>query len=474
MIDMRGDQAAVVAGLRAIIDPSYVIDSPDGMAPYLTDWRKRFTGSALCVVRPGSTAEVASIMRFASEGGLKIVPQGGNTGLVGGSVPLGAGDEIVLSLSRLNRIRETDTISDIMVVEAGVSLASVQNEATKEGRLFPLSLASEGSATIGGAISTNAGGTAVLAYGSMRDLVLGLEVVLADGQIWNGLSRLRKDNTGYDLKNLFIGSEGTLGIVTAAVVKLFPQPKSQTTAFCGLASTRDALEFLKLAKAEAGVALTTFELIPRLGLDLVLKHIPDTRDPLFFRHEWYVMAEFSSLTSEGADELAQRLILKAIDKAYVEDSVFAASLSQRDTFWRLRESLPEAQTLEGASIKHDISVPIDLIPQFIRDVSDELMGTVSGIRPFVFGHLGDGNLHFNLQAPEAANSSDYMARANEIHEIVYRHVVAMNGSISAEHGIGQVKRAQLAATKDPAALDLMRRLKKAIDPDNRLNPGKVI
>lgn len=474
MTENHAPADAVILGLRGLIGDAHVLDRADEMSPYLTDWRKRFTGSALCVVRPGSTADVSSVVQFAAQHGLAIVPQGGNTGLVGGSVPLGRGDEIILSLARMNTIREVDPRSDVMVVEAGVTLAAVQQAAETADRLFPLSLASEGTATIGGVIGTNAGGTAVLAYGNMRDLVLGLEVVLADGRIWNGLGKLRKDNTGYDLRNMFIGSEGTLGIVTAAVVKLFPAPKSRATCVCGLASPDDALAFLQIAKAAAGPSLTTFELIPRLGLDLVLKHIPNTRDPIFEEHAWYVLLEFSSQSSDGADTLAQAVMMEAVDKAYVEDGVFAVSLAQRDDFWRLRESLPEAQTREGYSVKHDISVPLDCLADLIAAVSAEAQTMIAGIRPLPFGHLGDGNLHFNFQSPEGTDGSDLKAHVGALHAMVYRHVLAMKGSISAEHGIGQVKRAQLAATKDPVALDLMRTLKAALDPDGRLNPGKVI
>jgi len=308
----------------------------------------------------------------------------------------------------------------------------------------------------------------------MRDLVLGLEVVFADGRIWNGLGKLRKDNTGYDLKNLFVGSEGTLGMVTAAVIKLFPAPKSRATAICGLASPEDALAFLTLAKAAGGSSLTTFEIIPRLGIELVLKHFTDTRDPLFNCHDWYVLIEFSSASTDGADEMAQSVILEGIDKAFIEDGVFATSIAQRDAFWELREYLPDAQTRDGQSIKHDISVPLASVPALIAAVIPEVEVLVPGIRPLPFGHLGDGNLHFNFQAPEGPDDPSYLERSSEVHAIVYRHVLAMAGSISAEHGIGQVKRAQLAETKDPVALELMRTLKNALDPEGRMNPGKVL
>jgi FAD/FMN-containing dehydrogenase len=461
-------------GLKTLVGEAHVLTDEATMAPYLTDWRKRYKGKALCVVKPASTEEVAAVMRFAHEHALKMVPQGGNTGLVGGSVPLGRGDEIVLSLTRLCRITEIDPVADIMIVEAGATLKDVQDYAEQHDRLFPLSLASEGTATIGGAISTNAGGTAVLAYGTMRDLVSGVEAVLANGEIWHGLSKLKKDNTGYDLNPLFVGSEGTLGIVTAAAIKLFPKPKSRATALCGVASVEDALNFFQLAKSEAGRDLTTFELMPRLGIELLVKHYPEIRDPLFFAHQWYLLVEFSSAFPDAADTMAQRLVMEGIDKAVIEDSLFAVSLAQRDFFWHLRETLPEVQTREGASIKHDISVPIDQIPTFINEVSKALQSLVPECRPFVFGHVGDGNLHFNVQAPSTMAAEEFLARSQDIHELVYAYFVRAKGSISAEHGIGQLKRERLAATKNPTALDLMRRIKAALDPDNRLNPGKIL
>lgn len=471
---MTLDREHLVAGLSELIGAAHVLVDADMMAPYLTDWRKRYTGTALCVVRPGTTAEVSAIMRFAALHHLALVPQGGNTGLVGGSVPTGLGHEIVVSLSRMARIRTIDAESDSLIVEAGASLTAVQEAAQAVDRLFPLSLASEGTATLGGAIATNAGGTAALAYGTMRDLVRGVEVVLPDGRVLDLLTTLRKDNTGYDLKSLFIGSEGTLGIVTAASVKLFALPRSRVPVFCGVSSPDAALALLQMMKAQAGSALTTFELLPRLAIDLAVNHLPAIRDPLSGRHDWYVMAELSSLDTEGAARLAIQLMEVALEKGYVEDAVMAQSLAQADAFWALREGLPEAQTREGASIKHDISVPIVHIPAFINRVTGELAALVSGIRPFVFGHMGDGNLHFNLQAPEAMESHEFIARASDIHALVYRHVIAMKGSISAEHGIGQLKREELAATKDPLALDVMRQIKHMLDPDGRMNPGKVL
>ncbi len=471
---MTHDRDYLIDGLSALVGVAHVLVEDAAMAPYLTDWRKRFTGHALCVVRPRTTDEVSAVMRFAAEHHLAIVPQGGNTGLVGGSVPLGLGHEIVISLTRMAHIRTIDVESDSLIVEAGATLLTVQEAAQNVDRLFPLSLASEGTATIGGTIATNAGGTAALAYGTMRDLVRGVEVVLPDGRVLDLLTTLRKDNTGYDLKSLFIGSEGTLGIVTAASLKLFPLPRSRATVFCGVASPQAALNLLQVMKAQAGAALTTFELMPRLAIDLAIKHLPSIRDPLANKHAWYVMTELSSLEPEGAYALAMRLMEGALESGGVTDAVIAQSLAQADSFWALREGLPEAQTKEGASIKHDISVPIVDIPLFIDRVTQELKVLVPGIRPFVFGHMGDGNLHFNLQSPEDMDPREFMARASDIHALVYRHVIEMKGSISAEHGIGQLKRSELAVTKDPLALDVMRQIKQILDPEGRMNPGKVL
>ena len=471
---MMPDREDIIAGLSALIGASHVITDDAMMAPYLTDWRKRYTGRALCVVRPSSTDEVMAVMRFAKDHHCAIVPQGGNTGLVGGSVPLGRGDEIVLSFQRLNRIRSIDADSDTVIVEAGATLAALQDKAEEAGRLFPLSLASEGTATVGGTIATNAGGTAALVYGTMRDLVLGLEIVLPDGTLLNTLTTLRKDNTGYHLASLFMGAEGTLGVITAASLKLFPLPRSRSAAFCGLHSPSDALKLFQHLKHHAGPSLTTFELMPRFALDIALKHIEGLRDPLVNPHRWYVMPEFSSFVSDDAQEMAATLLGEALEAGIVSDAAISDSLAQRDRFWAIRENIPEAQVREGPSIKHDISVPIADIPQFIDVVCAELLTALPGIRPCVFGHVGDGNLHFNLQAPEGMDEKTYSAHAERIHSIVYRHVVAMKGSVSAEHGIGQVKRVQLSATKDPQALDLMRKIKNVIDPDGRMNPGKVL
>lgn len=468
------EKDTILQALRDAIGASHVLVDDDVTAPYITDWRKRYKGSALAVVRPASTEDVQKIVEIANRFDLKIITQGGNTGLVGGSVPLGRGDEILISMQRMNKVISVDPLSDTMIVEAGVTLAEAQNIAEQHDRLFPLSLASEGTATIGGAIGTNAGGTAVLAYGNMRELVMGLEVVLADGRIADLMRRLRKDNTGYDLKDLLIGSEGTLGIVTRAVLKLFPLPKSRATALVALDTPDDALKLFAEAKGKAAHGLTTFELMPRIGIDLVTHHIAGTRDPLSTCTDWIVLMEISSPLTDGANALAESILADAMETGLVKDAVLANSLDQRDDFWRIRESLPEAQVREGASIKHDISVPISDVPTLIARVYADIGKIMPGVRPIPFGHMGDGNLHFNLQAPVGMDGEAFFAEAEPLHVSVYGHVIALDGSVSAEHGIGQLKRKQLYETKSPAALDLMQRIKRVFDPENRLNPGKIL
>ena len=462
------------AGLTAIVGDKYVLHHADDKAPFEAEWRGLYKGTALLVVKPGSVQEVADVLKFAQEHRLKIIPQGGNTGLVGGNTPDETGTEIVLSLARLNRIREVDALSDTMTVEAGVTLLRAQEAATEADRLFPLSLASEGTCTIGGNLGTNAGGTAVLAYGNARDLVLGLEVVLADGRILNGLGKLRKDNTGYDLKHLFIGSEGTLGIITAAVLKLFPKPNSLVTVFCGLESPKHALYLLELAKRSAGQAVTTFELLPRLAIDMVVDHMAGCRDPLATRFDWYVLMELSSASDPYLEDRAQNLLEEALDKQIILDAAMANSLDQRNDFWRLRETLPEAQAFKGGSIKHDVSVPVSCVPELIALVDAEVIAAMPGIRPMPFGHLGDGNLHYNLTQPVGMDKQAYMDQREVMHAIVYKHVLAMGGSVSAEHGIGRLKKHLLQQVKDPVALELMHSLKQMLDPHNILNPGRVL
>ncbi|MCP8939045.1 FAD-binding oxidoreductase [Alsobacter sp. SYSU M60028] len=465
--------ADLAARLAAIVGDRYVVTDANDMAGYLVEWRGLFRGRAAAVVRPGSTREVAEVLAYANREGVAVVPQGGNTSLVGGSIPFERGDEIVLSLTRLDRVREVDPLSDTMTVEAGVTLLRAQQAAESADRLFPLSLASEGACTIGGNLGSNAGGTAVLAYGNARELVLGLEVVLADGRVWNGLGKLRKDNTGYDLRHLFIGSEGTLGVITAAVLKLFPRPRSVVTSFCGVPSPRAALDLLAAAKAHVGSAVTTFELIPRFGVDTVVTHM-GCRDPLAGRHAWYVLMEWSSPSDPGLQERCETLLAASIEAGTVEDATVAVSLDQRDALWRVREALSEAQGFEGGSIKHDISLPVARVPEFIEEVNEALSRLVPGCRPMPFGHLGDGNLHFNVTQPVGADKAAFLARWGEVNELVHGYVARYGGSISAEHGIGRLKRDLLPRFKDPVAMDLMRALKATLDPNSILNPGKVL
>jgi FAD/FMN-containing dehydrogenase len=462
----------ILPRLAAIVGTKNLLIDPADMAGYLVEPRDLFKGKALCVARPGTTGEVAAILALCSETRTALVPQGGNTGLVGGQTPSERGDEILLSLARLNRLREIDLDSNAMIVEAGMTLAQVQAEADAAGRYFPLSLASEGSCMIGGNLATNAGGTAVLAYGNARDLVLGIEVVLADGRILSNLSKLRKDNTGYDLKHLFMGSEGTLGVITAAVLKLFPKPRAVATAFVGLADPQHALRFLDLAQATTGGEVKTFELIPRIGIDFLLAHMDHVRDPLPNPAAWYVLIELAS-QSEGLEQRLLGLLERAADSGIVLDAAIAASLEQRKQFWRLRELLPDVQGREGGSIKHDVSVPIADVPAFLEEAEAALTRAIPGARLFAFGHLGDGNIHCNLSQPIGADKSAFLARWEEVNAIVHAIVAAHTGSISAEHGIGRLKRHLLPTVKDPVALDVMRALKQTLDPHGILNPGKM-
>ena len=464
----------IVTGLEAIVGKDHVVTDAAGMDGYLREPRNLFHGTALCVVRPGSTPEVAAVLKLCHENATPVVPQGGNTGLVGGQIPGAGGSAIVLSLARLRRLREIDPASNTMTVEAGMVLAQVREMARRADRLFPLSLAAEGSCTIGGNLATNAGGTHVIAYGNARDLVLGLEVVLADGRILSDLSKLKKNNTGYDLKNLFIGSEGTLGIITAAVLKLFPKPRAVETALIGLASPRAALDLLSLARDKAGGEITSFELIPRIGLDFVLKHFDKAREVLPGRHRWYVLLELSSQSQEGLAARLLALLEAAKDKQIIEDAAVAASLQQREDFWTLRELLSEVQRLEGGSIKHDVSVPIADIPDFLDEVSRAVNRAIPGARLVPFGHMGDGNIHCNVSQPVGTDKQEFLARWDEVNAIVHEIVLAHQGSISAEHGIGQLKRDLLPKVKDKTAMDLMRAIKQTLDPKNILNPGKVL
>ncbi len=462
------------ARLRGIVGSAQVLQGGD-LSAYEVDWRKRWRGRARLVVRPGSSEETAAVVRACAEFGAAIVPQGGNTGLVGASVPDESGTQVLLHLGRLNRVREIDAANLTMTVEAGCLLQSVQEAAAAQGLLFPLSLAAEGSCTIGGNLATNAGGTQVVRYGNARDLCLGLEVVTAEGEMWNGLSGLRKDNTGYDLRDLFIGSEGTLGVITAATLKLYPQPGTVSTALATLNWLDDAVAFLGLAQARLGAALTGFEVMNRFSLELVRRHFPQLPQPLPGAG-WTVLLEQSA--SDGAEDAAQRfedLLALAFERGLIADAAVAASLEQSKNMWHLRESIPLAQSLEGLNIKHDISVPISRIPAFVRATDDALERAIPGVRLVDFGHLGDGNLHYNVQAPEDIPAERFLAeREHEVNRIVYDAVMAHGGSISAEHGIGALKRDELAQRKSPVALKLMRAVKQALDPQGRMNPGRVL
>jgi FAD/FMN-containing dehydrogenase len=464
----------VLARLAEIVGAAHVVTDPDLIAGHLIEPRGLYKGAALALVRPSSTQETAQVLALCDAHRIPVTPQGGNTGLVGGQIPDSSGCEIVLSLQRMNRVREIDASANVMIVEAGVTLANAQAAALSADRLFPLSLASEGTCTIGGNLSTNAGGVAVIAYGNARDLALGLEVVLADGRVVNGLSKLRKDNTGYDLKNLFIGAEGTLGIITAAALKLFPNPRSIATAFVGLPDPGKALQLLTIARQFVGAGVTSFELVPRIGLDFVLAHASGARDPLSSRHAWYVLIEISSQMTVGVEESMTSLLEEALEKQVIEDAAVAASQDQRAAFWLLRESLSEVQGKEGGSIKHDVSVPVGATPEFLTKARAAVEAFMPGARVVSFGHLGDGNIHFNVSQPVGAEKKAFLAQWEAMNEVVHRIVAEFHGSISAEHGIGQLKKVLLRQTKDPVALDVMRALKATLDPHGILNPGKVL
>ena len=454
--------------LKGIVGAAYVLTDPVEIQPFVTDWRGRFFGSAQCVVRPADTAEVAAVVKACIEAGAPIVPQGGNTSLCGAATPDAAGQAVVVSLSRLNRIAAVDAKNNTISVEAGCTLATVQAAARAVDRLFPLALASEGTCQIGGNLSTNAGGVQVLRYGNTRELTLGLEVVLPSGEIWQGLRGLRKDNTGYDLKQLFIGAEGTLGIITGAVLKLFPLPKSQTTCWLNVASPNAAVDLLNQAKIAFDGQLTAFELVSETALGLVLKNIPGTQRP-GSSAAWYVLAEFSD-TSSYAVEYWLHARLEADE---VLDAVIAQSETQAGNLWALRENISEAQKIEGVSIKHDIAVPVSAIPAFLEQADAALAATFPGIRVVAFGHVGDGNLHYNLSKPEAQENTRFVASQREVNQIVHDAVDVLKGSISAEHGIGQLKHEELLRYKSPVEMALMRSIKQALDPRGLMNPGKI-
>ncbi|MFK4488506.1 FAD-binding oxidoreductase [Bradyrhizobium sp. USDA 336] len=461
----------LIEQFRKIVGDRHAITDPTDIEPYVTEERNLFHGRSPLVLRPGSTAEVSAICKLASAHNIALVPQGGNTGLVGGQTPHNG--EVVVSLRRLDKIREVDTASNTMTCEAGVVLQIAQAKASEVDRLFPLSLGAEGSCTIGGNLSTNAGGTAALAYGVAREMALGLEVVLADGRVLNSLSKLKKDNTGYNLHNLFIGAEGTLGIITAATLKLFPKPRAIETAFVGLKSPAAALRLLTIAQGEAANALTSFELLSELAVDFSVRHGIDVRDPLAEKHPWYVLMELSS-PSEDARTLLETILGRAMEEEIVDDAVIAASLAQRGAFWKLRDEMSAAQKPEGGSIKHDISVPVAAVPEFIAEADAAVVKLIPGARPVPFGHLGDGNLHYNVSQPIGADTADFLARWHDVNAVVFEIVLRMGGSISAEHGIGVLKRDELPQVKDKTAIELMRSIKAMLDPLGIMNPGKVL
>jgi FAD/FMN-containing dehydrogenase len=463
---------APLARFAAIVGDKYAITDPAMQQPYLVEMRDLFHGHTPMVLRPGSVAEVSAILKLANETKTPIVPQGGNTGLVGGQIP--HHNEIVLSLNRLDRIREVDPISNTMTCEAGVTLQRAREAAAAADRLYPQVLPSEGTCTIGGNLATNAGGTTAIAHGVSRSHALGLEVVLADGRVLNNLNKLKKDNTGYDLKNLFIGAEGTLGIITAAVLRLVPRPRSVETAFIGVTSAEAALTLLGLAQDRTGGDVTSFEIMTRRGIELVLEHGAGVRDPLAAPHDWYVLIELSSQQREGLRDVLEEILAEAMEKGLVTDATIAESLEQGKAFWRIREMFGEVQRYAGGSIKHDISVPVAAVPAFIREANAAVTALVPGARPLPFGHLGDGNIHYNVSQPVGADKADYLRRWDEVNAVVFAVVKKYGGSISAEHGIGVMKRDLLPSVKDPVALDLMRGLKRMLDPNDILNPGKVL
>ena len=447
----------------------------DAMASFLTDWRGRFTGNALAVLRPGDTSEVATLIKLCQQFAVPVVPQGGNTGLVLGSVPDASGSAVVLSLARLNRIRAIDPQNNTITAEAGCLLQHVQEHAAHHDRLFPLSLASEGSCTIGGNLSTNAGGTAVLRYGSMRELTLGLEVVNAQGEIWNGLRTLRKDNTGYDLRDLFIGAEGTLGVITAAVLKLYAQPKARITALLAMESPQQALTLLSLTQAQCDANLTGFELMSDFCLQLVKRHFPQLPFPFQTRHAQYVLIELSDQESEThAMTMLENVVGNALEKNIIHDAVVANSLAQSITMWQLREHISMAQAAEGKNIKHDIALPVSSIAEFIADTDALLQQAFPGCRMVTFGHLGDGNLHYNVSAPEEQSDEEFLQQQSAVNLCVHDSVHKYNGSISAEHGLGALKREEIKRYKSAVELNMMTAIKRALDPHNLMNPGKVL
>ncbi len=476
---MSPSTLTLLDSLRRIVGDTNVLTHDDpaaDLSAWEQDWRKRVRGTALAVVRPGSTQQVADVVKACAAAGTSIVPQGGNTGLVVGSTPDNSGTQVVLSLQRMSAVRAVDPGNSTITVEAGCVLQNLQTAAEQAGFLFPLSLGAEGSCTIGGNLATNAGGTQVVRYGNARELCLGVEVVTAQGEIWDGLSGLRKDNTGYDLRDLFIGSEGTLGIITAATMKLYPQPAAQLTAWAAVASLEDAVALLVLAQKRLSAGLTGFEVMGQFALSLVDKHYPHLRVPLWQDAPWCVLLENSDSESEDhARTQFESLLEAALEQGLVSDAVVAENITQAHNLWHIRESISLAQAEEGLNIKHDISIPVSRIPEFVRQADAALAAAIPGVRFVNFGHLGDGNLHYNIQAPAEGDAKVFLSEQEEnVNTIVYDTVQAFDGSISAEHGVGELKRHKLVKHKSPVALGMMRAIKGALDPQGLMNPGRVL
>ncbi len=467
--------SSLLAELRRAVGPQGYLEQAADIEPYLVDHRKLYRGATPLVLRPDRTEQVSAIMRMCNEARVGVVPVGGNTSYCGGATPSEDGSQIVLSMARMRKIRAIDPLNYTMIAEAGCVLAEVQAAAASVDRLFPMSLGSEGSCQLGGNLSTNAGGTAVLRYGMMRDLVLGLEVVLPDGRVLDDLKPLRKDNTGYDLRNLFMGAEGTLGVITAATCKLFSRAATTITAFVGIEDPQQAVSLLSRLRTFTGDAVSTFELIPRFALDLVLQYIPNTADPLDRRHDWYVLLEIGlGRQAESMREAIETELAAAMEQGEISDAALASSESQREMFWKLRETIPEAQRHIGASIKHDVSVTTSELPRFIVEAS-QLVRTISPQGRIVsYGHLGDGNLHFNVSRPANGDDESFLRLAPSINRAVHDLIARYGGSISAEHGIGRLKREELVRYEQPVALDVMRAIKQALDPNGIMNPGKVL
>ena len=458
---------------RALLGPSHVLTTE--LAAYATDWRGKFSGAPLAVCRPADTAQVAALVKLCAACGLSLVPQGGNTSMCGGATPDDSGQQVVISLSRLNRVLEISPLNNTMTVEAGCILQNLQHLAAEHDRLFPLSLGAEGSCQIGGNIATNAGGVQVLRYGNTRDLVLGLEVVLADGQVLNLLKALRKDNTGYDLKHLFIGAEGTLGIITAAVLKLFPAPRAKAVAFAAFQTPQQALELLGLMRGAMGDRFTAFELMSDASVKLVQQYFPASPALFGQSHPWHVVMQASDGGAQAAlDQAFETALESALERGIIDDVLLASSETQARELWMVRENISEAQQLDGANIKHDIAVPVSSVPTFIDEVQPLLQAAYPGVRPMIYGHLGDGNLHFNVSRPAGMSTPDWQAETDRVNVIVLDVVARMQGSFSAEHGLGQLKNHEMALYKTPLEIDLMRRLKNALDPKGLMNPGKLL